>query len=128
MSSVMDELSESPVSHAVCLPHSIAQNAIEWGTLELYGPPAPSCGGNSLRSSWFCQRARGPSTAFGFRLTSLRMTIREGYQLAGIELEMDGARGERAEGDLSLVLKPRWNPTLAQKARKDGAPGVETIG
>ncbi|HZS98057.1 MAG TPA: hypothetical protein VFA40_14840 [Terriglobales bacterium] len=27
-------------SQAGSLPHSIAQNAIEWGTLELCGPPA----------------------------------------------------------------------------------------
>ena len=27
---------------------------------------------------------------------------------------------------MSLVSKPRWNPTLAQKARKDGAPRDDT--
>src|SRR5678816_4481861 len=40
MTSVIDDFSQSPLSHAVCLPHSIAQNAIEWGTRKLYGPPA----------------------------------------------------------------------------------------
>ena len=38
--SVTDELWKNPTWQAVCLPHSIAQNAIEWGTRKLCGPPA----------------------------------------------------------------------------------------
>jgi hypothetical protein len=33
-------ISVKPTSQAVCLPHSIAQNAIEWATLVLFCPPA----------------------------------------------------------------------------------------
>ena len=40
---------------------------------------------------------------------------------------MDGARCERAEGGLSVVSKARWNSTLAQRARKDGARGFASF-
>ena len=37
---------------------------------------------------------------------------------------MDGARCERAEGELSLVAKARLEFYACAKARKDGAPGT----
>ena len=57
------------------------------------------------------------------RLTSLRMTRGGGSSELGSSQRWM-ARMRRSEGDVVLGAESSVDPTLAQNARKDGAPGV----